>query len=542
MLTNKNYQQSDCQKVELQHVNSPRLENLTCLSIGLGEGIGNYTLSYDEVESKVCKLAERLLMLKLTRIALLSDNSPDWIMVDLACQRAGITLVPIPLFFSLNQRRYACEICRVDAVITDNIGHCVPWFAMGEKVSLDETKLTLLICNAENIAQVNSSIPPGTHKITFTSGSTGKPKGVCLSNSQQIRLGKTLASQLNLSGVKHLCLLPLAVLLENVAGVYATLESLGEIIVPSLETLGLTGSSQLDVAQLLKCVSNNQPESLICLPQILEALVCAAESGWQVPASLRFVAVGGAKVSGALIQRAHALAIPVYEGYGLSECASVVSLNTPAQNKCDRCGMVLPHLKVEIVDNEIVVAGNNFLGYVGIPDSWFPKKIFTGDLGSIDSEGYLHVSGRKKNLLISSFGRNINPEWIESELMLSPLIQQVVVVGDEKPYCSALIYSHNSAVSQRDIQQWITTVNLRLPDYARVKAWLRLADPFSVKDHTATELGRPKRDQILKKYHIDINSLYAHDREDMSSDDMVASELNDSKLSTSKIRTNKKVS
>ena len=86
----------------------------------------------------------------------------------------------------------------------------------------------------------------------------------------------------------------------------------------------------LDAARLLGTLSREQPNSLILVPELLQVLVVAAERGWQPPASLQFVAVGGAKVSRELLERADAAGIPVYEGYGLSECASVVCLNTPA--------------------------------------------------------------------------------------------------------------------------------------------------------------------------------------------------------------------
>src|SRR5690606_36978821 len=128
---------------------------------------------------------------------------------------------------------------------------------------------------------------------------------------------------------RHLCVLPLAVLLENVAGVYAPLLAGAEVVLPSLDEVGFTGTA-LDVPRFLAALARHAPHSLILMPQLLQVLVGAAEQGAPLRDFLRCVAVGGARVSPVLLRRAEAAGLPVVEGYGLSECASVVCLNTPA--------------------------------------------------------------------------------------------------------------------------------------------------------------------------------------------------------------------
>ena len=138
----------------------------------------------------------------------------------------------------------------------------------------------------------------------------------------------------------------LSTLLENIAGVYTPLLANGCIITPSLMDLGMHGSSTLNVGKLLTRLTGYQPNSLILVPELLLALVQACEKGWQPPQSLMFVAVGGGKVSPTLLQNVREHGLPVYEGYGLSECSSVVCLNSPDQNRTGSVGKALPSREI----------------------------------------------------------------------------------------------------------------------------------------------------------------------------------------------------
>ena len=149
-------------------------------------------------------------------------------------------------------------------------------------------------------------------------------------------------------------------LLENVAGVYVSLLLGKRIVVRGGSEVGLSGSSRLDVARLLQALAVARPHSLIVAPQILHALVVAAEQGMPPPDSLRFVAVGGAATPPALLDRACAMGIPAFEGYGLSECASVVALNAPGSLRPGSVGRPLDHVRVRVRDGVIEVAGNSY--------------------------------------------------------------------------------------------------------------------------------------------------------------------------------------
>ena len=467
---------------------------------------GGVRLSRSRLAEQVQTLASQLQAMKVSRVALYADNGIAWVLSDLACQHAELTIVPLPLFFSDEQVLHAISSSAVDAVIADRE---LP--AALFKVELAPA-FDHLVTSGVKVYRLNSRekalLPSGTQKITFTSGTTGKPKGVCLSADQQVTLANSLVSVIDVGKPKHLCVLPLSTLLENLAGVYATLMAGGTVNAPSLADVGLAGSSGLDMSKLLACIERHQPNSLILVPEILNALTLAASAGWQPPRSLQFVAVGGGKVSPELLINARDAGLPAYEGYGLSECSSVVSLNVPDDDQIGSVGRPLPHVSVTTRNGEIVVTGSTFLGYANQPDSWGGDCVHTGDIGHMGDDGFLHVEGRIKHQFITSFGRNLSPEWVESELLAGPMLQQAVVVGDDRPYCVALVYPRDPSIRDRDIAGWINKVNLTLPDYARIVEWYRLPTALNVHDELLTENGRPKRTNIELAYQLAIGDLY----------------------------------
>ncbi len=475
----------------------------------------NGSLTAAQLQSQVGEVAADLQALGISVLALEADNGIPWLVIDLACQQAGICLIPLPGYFSGGQLEHVFSLAAVDAVICQRAEKFQR--VLGQPgtrqhvLSQREFQPGNLVLLQLRKAEHSSALPVQTGKVTFTSGSTGQPKGVCLSNWQLHRQARVLADTVALKAPRHLCLLPLSTLLENVAGLYAPLLSGGEVILPGLEEIGYAGSSSLDAGKLLATIQRYHPNSIILTPQLLLMLVTGAAAGWQAPDSLRFVAVGGGKVSATLLQQAHAAGIPAYEGYGLSECASVVSLNTPAGNRPGSCGLPLPHLQVRIDDGEVVVSGNAMLGYLGEPDSFAAPSVRTGDLGEIDAQGYLHIRGRRKNLLISSFGRNINPEWVESELLRQPLLAECVVLGDARPYCVALLTPRRADTGDAVIQNHIDQVNAGLPDYAQVRRWHRLSQPLNAQPGLLTANGRPRRSEIARQYAALLTRLYPED-------------------------------
>ncbi|MAM69536.1 MAG: long-chain fatty acid--CoA ligase [Gammaproteobacteria bacterium] len=443
---------------------------------------------------------------KISRLAIYADNSLNWIITDLACQKLGICLLPLPLYFTSQQLQHSLKTAGTWHILTDSPETLIKKLPGLKLKKQYEYCPDLCLLKSDKIHS-QPALPEGTRKITFTSGSTGNPRGVCLSQAQQFSKAVQLAELLRIEKPRHLCALPLSTLLENIAGVYGPMLAGGTVVLPSLNALGYQGS-QLRTPQLfLGCLQMHRPDTLILIPQLLKLLVNAVSQGWEAP-PFKFVAVGGSKVSPELLQEARKLGIPAYEGYGLSECASVLSLNVPDHDRPGSCGIPLAAEQLDFKNGEILVKGSTMLGYVDDPHSWYPQEIRTGDLGRIDEQGFLHINGREKNLIISSYARNISPEWIESELTASPLISEAVVYGDARPHCIALVYPQNPAISMSKLMQAIGQVNSRLPDYAQIRSFLRLDAPLAANSDFITSNGRPRRAQIENYYSNKIQQLY----------------------------------
>ncbi|HEY8941872.1 MAG TPA: AMP-binding protein [Cellvibrio sp.] len=467
-------------------------------------------LSYSDLVKKVDILANWLLEAGIGRAGLWGENSIEWIIADLAAWKARISLVPLPRFFSVNQLQHVIHQSDLACMLV--VGEMDLIVPINERVP---TSVPNIYC--DHLQSMGHYQAIGRiRKITYTSGTTGVPKGVCLTNESLQNVTGALAERIyssadsSLQLNRHFTVLPLSTLLENIAGVYVPLLLGKAIVVLNGPSIGLLGSSELSVPTLLKRLHQYQANSLIALPQILMAFVEASVQGFPLPASLRFIALGGARTSIQLLNRAHALKIPVYEGYGLSECASVVSLNSPRANKLGSVGKPLGHVQVKIEQGEIKVRGNTFSGYLGQDSHSADDWLDTGDLGYMDEEGFLFITGRKKNLLISSFGRNISPEWVESELALCRSIRQCMVVGDAQPFCSAIVVPSSEQVTAKQIGQDITRTNQQLPDYAKIKKFIVTPEPFTSRNQLLTDNGRLRRSEIAAYYRGEIAAIYSN--------------------------------
>ncbi len=441
------------------------------------------------------------------RFALLADNGLGWAVADLSLHLDGALSVPLPSYFTLAQRLHALDDAGIDCLLTDTPQDAQESLA-GWHLAARSERTGLAMFRRSVDPSARAAAPTGTAKVTYTSGSTSAPRGVCLSAAQLETVACSLATATaSLPLSRHLCLLPLPTLLENIAGLYAPLLRGATCLLPGS---GVTGMSYAgpDPSRLLACIAGSRPESLILVPELLQLLVLAAEGGWPVPPSLRFVAVGGAAVPPLLLERAAAIGIPVYEGYGLSECASVVCLNTPEARRPGTVGRPLPHARLRVAeDGEILVSGTTFLGYLGDPPRQPGGELATGDLGALDEEGFVTIRGRRRNMFITSLGRNVTPEWVEQEIRQFAPIRHVMVFGESRPYAVALV-SAAADVPAVDIGRAIESANARLPDYARVRRWWRTTTPLSFDDGLLTANGRLRREAIAARYGEQLDALY----------------------------------
>ncbi|MGL5432078.1 MAG: AMP-binding protein, partial [Plesiomonas shigelloides] len=359
--------------------------------------------------------------------------------------------MPVPHFFSASQQEWLLRTSQTDSLQTSassdwsSAGVLTPAIDSEDSDTASSASvgvsspLSLLQCHlpqdhaphhecdgrstkAEGHSQADAK--EFTAKITFTSGTTGQPKGVCLSNQHLMRTTQALADAVSALDIqRHLTVLPLTTLLENITGLYVPLLLGATSLLPSLAEIGFQGSSRLEPQQFLRCLQTFRPHSMVLVPELLRLLLALAPAAADSLSELRFIAVGGGRVAASLLQQAQQLNLPVYQGYGLSECGSVVSLNTPQGNCLGSAGRPLPHCRVRLADDgEILVSGAVMQGYLLAeqthPDSSNATEaanpadnapthahaqeleIATGDLGYLDDHGFLHITGRKKNVQI----------------------------------------------------------------------------------------------------------------------------------------------
>ncbi|MBL8508192.1 AMP-binding protein [Chitinimonas sp. JJ19] len=436
-------------------------------------------ISYAELEHRVSSLATHLQAEGIPGpVAWLADNDADWVVLDLALASAGVAGVPLPPFFSEAQRQH---------VLADSGAACLVTPAAGGML-LPGTGLSLQHLPANSRA---AALPSGTVKLTYTSGTTGAPKGVCLSGAQLDATVGALHEAIGpLAVTQHLCLMPLAVLLENLAGLYLPLLRGVPVELVPLADLGMAVFPP-DVPRFIAALQASLADSAILLPSTLQWLVAATQAG-QLSKPWRFLAVGGGRSGSRTLAQAAALSLPVFEGYGLSEAGSVVALNRTGAHRPGTVGRPLPHVVVQLAaDGEVLVGGNTMLGYLGQGPA--PTLIATGDLGEFDADGFLTLLGRKKNTIVTGMGRNVSPEWLEAEFGAVPGIRQALVYGDEAQGLHGLFYSAEPMAANQALAQ----CNAQLPSYARLEGWTLLATPLSPAQGEITPNGRLCRERIL---------------------------------------------
>ena len=364
---------------------------------------GARCISYGELAAFLAESAE--VLAGSPRVVGISTSDPlEAALADMALTFHGHVVVHLPPFFSPDQKAHIAEAACIETFIGDRHAEAS----------------TETLPRPEKCPPLDSPLnlpAPGSQRIIFTSGSSGTPKGVLIGESQMTAALAGLENAiLPNSDDTHLSLLPIAQLLEQVAGVYLPLLAGAEVCFCPDALHALFGGPMGPVMTIMEAA---RPTTTILVPALLARMVSELKAKERkVPESLRFVAVGGAKTSPALLADAKDHGLPVYEGYGLSECCSVVSIDRPHNSRLGTVGEILDGVRIRIDSGEIVVSGPTVMeGYIGqapVTGEWR-----TGDLGRIEN-GRLIVEGRKDWLIVTPQGRNINPEWVESCLCADP--------------------------------------------------------------------------------------------------------------------------
>ena len=428
-------------------------------------------------------------------IGLLARNSVDWVIADLAVCAAGKTLVPLPSFFSSEQISHITEEADIGLFLCDDVHQD----RLKPLVKPLGRQIRLLTAT---VPEPSPDLAPkhGAQRIIYTSGTTGHPKGVVLGEAQLNYTMSALAEAISATAQdRYLSVLPFALLLEELCGVHVPLMVGGTCII-DCEAAEAVAAGQVSAIQ--EAVETMQPSVMVLVPELLRAWCASLLMNSEKAAdSLRLVAVGGAKTPPDIIALAETLGIPAFEGYGLSECGSVVALNLPNAMRPGTVGRPLPGLDVKIIDGEITVAGPNIMaGYLG--REAHEGRWATGDLGALDEAGYLIVHGRKDSVLVNGFGRNVSPEWVEAMLVSDFRVARAVLThGDKGSFCALIIptvlgTSFSDRDSYSDNLSLLRDLCEKAPDYAKPSDFICLTPAQAEAEGLFTASGRPRRHQI----------------------------------------------
>ena len=333
----------------------------------------------------------------------------DYVVADLALTLSSKRQVPLPFFFSAAQNAHILMDAQVGTVITSTpeLFTALPHLRLVDPTVRGDPQVGMRTYNG------------GAERVIYTSGSSGAPKGVIIGD-RQLEASVTALSGVVAAGPTdvHLSILPLAQLLEQICGIFLPIVAGARTVFRFEATKSLFGAP---IAPLTSAFEDIQPTTSLLAPAILGRWTADLEAqGKRAPASLRFVAVGGASTAPSLINAATKVGITVYEGYGLSECCAVVAMNRPGENKPGTVGPSLEGVIVALDQGEITVSGPTVMvGYLNggpAPDVWH-----TGDMGHFD-EDCLVIDGRKDALLVTGAGRNISPEWVEQRVNADPRV------------------------------------------------------------------------------------------------------------------------
>lgn len=442
-------------------------------------------------------------------IGILARNSSEWLVADLACLFAGYTALPLPLAFSRAQAEHLALSC--DGFLLDIAG--ARTLAERWQLELPERNVILLgepLPHAELVGPIEVA-DDWVCKTIHTSGTTSRPKGVRLTVAAVGAVLDSLRRGMPKTAHRvYLSMVPLSLLLEQVTAAYLPLLAGGTTyFLPEQEPL--LGEPSASADHLIGWLLDVKPTGMTVPPVMVNRFHDVISLDGSLGAELHDyltggvnITCGGAAVSADTMNALACQGIPVFQGYGLSENASVVSMNTAEHQRIGSVGKPLAHVQVRIAaDKSIEVKSSSlFSGYSGedpsacsiTSDGWLD----TGDLGELDADGYLYVQGRKKNVLCLPNGRNVSPEQVELEFREYPGIRDAAVFLDPRDGLVALIVAEaDSEVDLEDLQMWSMRTFSDIERPSRV--WLMSQDDPAM-NALYTVTGRPKRADIATAY------------------------------------------
>ncbi|MEK9656946.1 MAG: long-chain fatty acid--CoA ligase [bacterium] len=557
------------------------------------EGTTYTRLTYKELREKVKNLADSLKKLNLKEkdsVALLANNRPEWVISDLAILSIGCSVVPIYPTLSNKEILYILKHSQSKCIITELKNHkslskdIISYSKEIIIIALDQekegkTKSFNQLIEGKNKTTYENDIKKLNREtiasIVYTSGTTGPPKGVQLSHGNFLSNIESIVKRLPLTNNERvLSFLPLSHVFERTAGYYTLLALGGEIYYAeniesiSKNMLECSPTVMISVPRLYEKMQN---KILNNLPPIKKRIfnwslnigkkirhkkkkklidtICLAIANKLVYSkikkktggALKFFVSGGAPLNKTLAEFFYGLGILIIEGYGLTESSPVISCNHPKAFKFGTVGKALDCSKIKLSEeNELCVKGPHIMrGYLNLKENTIVKIdkdgwLHTGDIAEIDKEGYIKIIDRKKDIIILSTGKNIAPQVIEEAIKTSPYISQIVIIGNKKPYLTALVvidkeniikfaienkisYDLYEDLIQKEeiikkIENEISEKQKRDSNYKKIKKFAIIKGEFTQENGELTPTLKPKRKIITDKNKKQIEYLYNEKR------------------------------
>lgn len=435
-------------------------------------------------------------------------------------------------------------------------------------LSSDTSSKTLDTAADELRAMIKPATQETTATIVYTSGTTGLAKGVVQTHGNHLSMLQSAGlSGLMGDGSGLFLFLPLAHSFARLIE-YVALATGGDLIFPAIVD---RKSSKFDAKQVLSDLAASGARVFPSVPRLFEKIMEGFLSSrsptrklvaWAVQARMRgatgitgaiaakivkgarkkifgksfgYAISGGAPITTETIRFFDALDATIFEGYGLTETCPAIAANTARYRKIGSVGRPFPcnEVKFDPEDGEIIVRGGNIAqGYWKRPEetevAWKDGWFHTGDIGRLDEDGFLFITDRKKDLIVTAGGKKIPPTLLEGKLRDSPLISQAFVYGERRPYIVALItinpdnvrsaLGHNNDTSiealardpevQRLIESVVSKLNSSLASFEQVKRFHILGEDFTIENGMLSPTLKPKRKVIYSRFESEIAALY----------------------------------
>jgi long-chain acyl-CoA synthetase len=421
-------------------------------------------------------------------------SSYSWVATMFAIARVHGVLLPVPIEFSDDQIGSLLQKATAVFVSDLNTSRRIETILPG-KLCLDPVEGATW--TSEGVVPAER-IEAGICAIIHTSGTTSKPKGVKIRDAAVGVLVQNVMERVPQEPLHYLSVVPMSLLIEQVLGVYIPLLSGGSLTIMPAE-MSEYGARSGNAQDYLRLIALANPDFLYLPPKILEEAAALLNSH---PVDALFgnnrphIITGGARIPRSVLESLDRYGVQVYEAYGLSENSSIISLNYPERRRIGSVGTLLNGIEPKFVNGELLVQTPTLCaGYYNSDDTSCELTdgyLHTGDLAEI-RDGYLYITGRKKHVIILSTARNISPEWVESVYKESPLIDDIIVLGEARDELAAVVLS---AHTEDAVRAEMSRLEPRLADFARVRRLHIVVDIHGFRARYYTVTGRPRRQLI----------------------------------------------